>query len=122
MRVLQVHDPDGPDVFDPDGANQDVSDIDHFNPNILNPDRLSSRRRLLARFSALGPSSSNSRKYLHRVDRLMDRYCGPPENLVETEVNSRKGMMDSWKCATEALKRSVKAKSANSGQRELKDS
>lgn len=97
-----------PDVFDPDdsnadGSNLDVSDLARSNPNALNPDRRSSRRRLQARSSAVGPSSSNSPKCSRPVDRLMDRYCGPPKNSVETAVNSRKGMNDSWKGATEKI-------------------
>lgn len=116
-----------PDVFDPDdsnadGSNLDVSDLARSNPNALNPNRRSSRRRLQARASALGPSSSNSPKCSRPVDRLMDRYYGPPKNSVETAVKFWKGMNDSWKGATEAWRRSVEAEMTNGGLRELKDS
>ncbi len=103
--VVDPNDGVNPDVFDTDDSNADGSNLARSNPNALNPDRRSSRRRLQARSSALGPSSSNSPKCSRPVDRLMDRHCGPPKNSVETAVNSRKRMKDSWKGATEGLEK-----------------
>lgn len=116
MRMSKV---DDPDILD---SNPDVSDADHSNPNVLNLDRRSSRRRLPVRLLALGSSSSNSHQSFRPVGPLMNRYCGAPKNSVETAVKSRKGMEDSWKGATEAWRRSVQAETTNGGLRELKDS
>lgn len=107
--VVDPNDGVNPDVFDPDDSNVDGSNLARSNPNALNPDRRSSRRRLQARSSALGPSSSNSPKCSRPVDRLMDRHCGPPKNSVETAVNSRKGWKTLGRARRKAWRRSVEA-------------
>lgn len=68
-----------PDVFDPDnsnldGSNPDVSDLARSNPNALNSDRRSSRRRLPALLSALAT-------LVIRLTKVLP-LCGQPDGPI----------------------------------------